>query len=99
MLTLRPGDPLFPRALHAIRPEVEVLYALGDLTLLDRPIVAIVGSREPTTYGIKVAYEAAREAARAGLVVVSGMARGLDARAHRGALDGGGKTIAVLGCG
>jgi DNA processing protein len=97
--TLRPGDPLFPKALVAIRPEVEVLYALGDLSLLERPIVAIVGSREPTNYGIKVAYEAAREAARAGLVVVSGMARGLDARAHRGALDGGGNTIAVLGCG
>ena len=76
-----------------------MLYALGDLELLERPIVAIVGSREPTSYGITVAYEAAREAARAGLVVVSGMARGLDARAHRGALDGGGKTIAVLGCG
>jgi len=76
-----------------------VLYALGDLTLLERPVVAIVGSREPTAYGIKVAYEAAREAARAGLVVVSGMARGLDARAHHGALDAGGKTIAVLGCG
>jgi DNA processing protein len=99
VLTLHPGDPLFPKALGAIRPVVEVLYALGDLTLLDRPIVAIVGSREPTNYGIKVAYEAAREAARAGLVVVSGMARGLDARAHRGALDGGGTTIAVLGCG
>lgn len=99
VITLHPGDPLFPKALIAIRPEVEVLYALGDLTLLERPIVAIVGSREPTNYGIKVAYEAAREAARAGLVVVSGMARGLDARAHRGALDGGGKTIAVLGCG
>jgi DNA processing protein len=99
VLTLRPGDALFPKALLTIRPEVEVLYALGDLTLLERPIVAIVGSREPTNYGITVAYEAAREAARAGLVVVSGMARGLDARAHRGALDGGGKTIAVLGCG
>jgi DNA processing protein len=99
VLTLRPGDPQFPKALLAIRPEVEVLYALGDLTLLERPIVAIVGSREPTGYGITVAYEAAREAARAGLVVVSGMARGLDARAHRGALDGGGATIAVLGCG
>ena len=99
VLTLRPSDPQFPKALLAIRPEVEVLYALGDLSLLDRPIVAIVGSREPSGYGIAVAYQAAREAARAGLVVVSGMARGLDARAHRGALDGGGKTIAVLGCG
>ena len=97
--TLRPGDPRFPKQLLTIRPRPKVLFACGDLGVLDQPIVAIVGSRRPTRYGIKVAYEAAREAARAGLVVASGLARGLDARAHRGALDGGGKTIAVLGCG
>jgi DNA processing protein len=99
VVTLRPEDPLYPKTLGAVRPAVDVLYALGDVSILDQPMVAIVGSRQPTPYGIKVAYEAAREAARAGLVVVSGLARGLDARAHRGALDGGGKTIAVLGCG
>ncbi len=97
--TLRLGDPRFPKRLLTIRPQPKVLFACGDLGVLDQPIVAIVGSRHPTRYGIKVAYEAAREAARAGLVVASGLARGLDARAHRGALDGGGKTIAVLGCG
>lgn len=96
---LRPGDPLFPLALLAVRPQPEVLYARGDLTLLARPLVAIIGSRTPTTYGTRVAYQAAEAAARAGLVVVSGMARGLDTRAHRGALDAGGKTIAVLGSG
>jgi len=92
-------DPRFPRALLLLERPPERLYARGDLSALDLPAAAIVGSRQPTNYGIRVAYEAAREAARAGLVVVSGLARGLDARAHRGALDGGGKTIAVLGCG
>jgi DNA processing protein len=96
---LRLDDARYPACLRALTHPPATLYARGDLSVLERPCVAIVGSREPTPYGIKVAYEAAREAARAGLVVVSGMARGLDARAHRGALDGGGSTIAVLGCG
>ena len=96
---LRPDDARYPAGLHVLTHPPALLYARGDLSVLERPCVAIVGSRQPTAYGIKVAYEAAREAARAGLVVVSGMARGLDARAHRGALDGGGRTIAVLGCG
>jgi DNA processing protein len=96
---LRPGDARYPTTLRVLARPPAVLYARGDLAVLDEPCVAIVGSRDPTPYGIKVAYEAARAAARAGLVVASGMARGLDARAHRGALDGGGRTIAVLGCG
>lgn len=96
---LCPDDPHYPAGLHALNHPPAKLYARGDLSVLGKPSVAIVGSRQPTAYGIKVAYQAAREAARAGLVVVSGMARGLDARAHRGALDGGGLTIAVLGCG
>jgi DNA processing protein len=98
-LVLHPDDARYPAGLRVLAKPPDVLYARGDLSVLDRPCVAIVGSRHPTSYGIKVAYEAAREAARAGLVVVSGMARGLDARAHRGALDGGGRTVAVLGCG
>jgi DNA processing protein len=96
---LRPDDPDFPRSLLTVRSPPDVLYARGDLSLLTGRLVAIVGSRTPTTYGTRVAYRAAQAAARAGLVVVSGMARGLDTRAHRGALDGGGKTIAVLGSG
>jgi DNA processing protein len=98
-VVLERGDARYPRNLHVLADPPDVLYARGDLSVLDAPCVAIVGSREPTAYGIAVAYQAAREAARAGLVVVSGMARGLDARAHRGALDGGGRTVAVLGCG
>jgi DNA processing protein len=96
---LRRDDPRFPLSLLAVRPQPEVLYARGDLALLEQRLVAIIGSRTPTTYGSRVAYQAAQAAARAGLVVVSGMARGLDTRAHRGALDAGGKTIAVLGSG
>ena len=96
---LTPDDPPYPKSLLALEEPPKVLYARGDLSVLDQPIAAIVGSRQPTNYGIKIAYEAAREAARAGIVVVSGLARGLDGRAHRGALDAGGRTIAVLGSG
>jgi DNA processing protein len=92
-------DPLFPKSLLVLRDPPKALFALGDLELLGRRLVAIVGSRTPTNYGSRVAYRAAQAAAQAGLVVVSGMARGLDTRAHRGALDSGGKTIAVLGSG
>ena len=96
---LERDDPDFPKSLLVIRDQPERLYALGDVELLRRDIVGIVGSRHPTPYGMRVAYAAAQAAARAGLVVVSGMARGLDSKAHRGALDAGGGTIAVLGSG
>ena len=92
-------DGRFPKSLLLLREPPEALWAIGDLALLGGRMVAIVGSRTPTPYGARVAYDAAHAAARAGLVVVSGMARGLDTRAHRGALDAGGKTIAVLGSG
>lgn len=92
-------DPQFPKSLLLLQDPPRALYALGDLALLGRRLVAIVGSRTPSAYGARVAYEAAQAASRAGLVVVSGMARGLDTRAHRGALDAGGQTIAVLGSG
>jgi len=96
---LERDDPAFPKSLLVVQPQPARLYALGDVSLLGRAIVGIVGSRTPTPYGLRVAYAAAQAAARAGLVVVSGLARGLDARGHRGALDAGGKTIAVLGSG
>ena len=96
---LAQDDPLFPKSLLVLHDPPKALHALGDVSLLGRRLVAIVGSRTPTPYGIRVAYHAAQVAAQAGLVVVSGMARGLDTRAHRGALDAGGKTIAVLGSG
>src|SRR6185437_1321643 len=67
--------------------------------LLGRPSVAVVGARACSSYGRSVARMLGRELAAAGLVVVSGMARGIDAEAHRGALDAHGLTVAVLGCG
>jgi len=99
MRVLRRGEDGYPRALLAAERPPEQLWADGELALLERPLVAVIGSRHPTPYGVRIAYEAARALAEAGAVVVSGMAIGLDARAHRGALDAGGGTVAVLGTG
>ena len=71
----------------------------GRPTLLARPAVAVVGARSCSAYGAQVARELAQSLAAAGVVVVSGLARGVDAEAHRGALAAGGLTVAVLGCG
>ncbi len=96
---LVPGDLDFPAALGIIPDPPPVIFVLGSTTLLDRPSVAIVGSRDHTFYGAEVCRSLAREAAWAGVVVVSGMARGLDATAHAAALEAGGGTIGVLGNG
>jgi DNA processing protein len=71
----------------------------GEPELLLRPCVAVVGARACSPYGAQVARRLSRELAAAGLVVVSGLARGIDGEAHRGALEAGGVTVAVLGCG
>ncbi len=92
------GDPDFPAALVEIPDPPAVLYAWGDITLLTRPCVAFVGSRNHTSYGAEAArILATAVAARA--VVVSGMARGIDGIAHAAALDAGGASIGVLGNG
>ncbi|HXE58488.1 MAG TPA: DNA-processing protein DprA [Gemmatimonadales bacterium] len=96
---LLPADPGFPPTLREIPEPPAVLFALGDLDLLRRPAVAVVGSRDHTPYGAEVARRIGAAAARGGIVVVSGMARGLDAVAHTAALDAGGSTIGVLGNG
>jgi len=93
------GDDRFPAVLSEIPDPPLCLFALGNLQLLERPAVAIVGSRDHSHYGAEVCRALARAAADAGLVVVSGMARGLDAVAHAGALDATGGTIGVLGNG
>ncbi|HEV8597779.1 MAG TPA: DNA-processing protein DprA [Gemmatimonadales bacterium] len=96
---LLPEDPDFPEMLASIPDPPTYLFLQGNLALLERPAVAIVGSRDHTRYGAEVCRAVARAAAEAGLVVVSGMARGLDAIAHWGALDAKGDTIGVLGNG
>ena len=94
-------DPTFPRLLAAIHDPPATLFLRGSAAprLLDQPAVAVVGARACSSYGRSVARSLARDVASAGLVVVSGMARGIDGDAHRGALEGGGPTVAVLGCG
>lgn len=98
-VVLTPADPAFPRSLRTIPDAPTLLFATGDLDLLDRPAVAIVGSRSHSRYGEEVCRHFAGGLARAGLVIVSGMARGLDAIAHHACLDAGGGTVGVLGNG
>jgi DNA processing protein len=93
------GDEAYPERLRHIPDPPIILWMRGRAELLSAPAVAIVGSRTATPAGLSVATRLGRELADAGLVVVSGMARGVDAAAHRGAIDGTGRTIAVLGCG
>jgi DNA processing protein len=99
--SVRRRDPAFPPLLAAIHDPPPQLYLRGsaDPALLGAPAVAVVGARSCSSYGRSVARSLGRDLAAAGLVVVSGMARGIDGEAHRGALDGGGTTVAVLGCG
>lgn len=94
------SDPAFPVRLRAIHDPPVGLFVRGDgaLGLLGRPSVAIVGARACSAYGTSVAASLAREVAAAGVVVISGLARGVDGAAHRGAIEGG-TTVAVLGCG
>jgi len=90
-----------PELLRQIHDPPRTLFLRGgaDVEVLWRPAVAIVGARACSTYGAQVARMLGRELAASGLVVVSGLARGVDGEAHRGALDAGGVTVAVLGCG
>ena len=96
---LIPPDADYPAALRHIQEPPPVLFLLGQPKLLLQPAVAIVGSRDHSSYGAAVCRSIATTAAEAGITVVSGMARGLDAVAHTGALDAGGATIGVLGNG
>ena len=95
------SEPAFPDLLRAIHDPPPGLYirGRGTVEVLARPCVAIVGARACSGYGRAVARTLAHELAAAGVVVVSGLARGVDGEAHRGALAAGGPTVAVLGCG
>ncbi len=90
------GQPGYPAYLAAIPAVPRVLYVKGSILPADERAVALVGTRHPTAYGRKVAKALGESLARAGVTVVSGLARGIDGIAHRGALDGGGRTLAVL---
>jgi DNA processing protein len=92
-------DPEYPPMLLEIIDPPLVLHVRGDASLLAKPSVALVGSRRASPYAINAAQALARQLASAGLAIVSGLARGVDAAAHQGTLEAGGKTIAVLGTG
>lgn len=98
-LTLESSE--FPEVLHTIPQPPKELYTLGANIndLLSRPCVTVVGSRKVSAYGKTVTTQLARELARAGVVIISGLALGVDALAHKAALEAGGLTIAVLPCG
>ena len=95
----RPGDDRYPEALTELSRPPGVLWSIGDWRVLQPPVVAMVGTRAATPYGERVTRELAGALARAGACIVSGMALGIDAAAHRAALDAGGRTVAVLGTG
>jgi len=91
-------SPAYPENLHHLYDPPPVLFCLGDTSLLGKTGVGIVGARRATSYGLKVSYNFAKELALAGVVIISGLARGIDGEAHRGALATG-TTVAVLGSG
>jgi len=108
----RRGDATYPPSLEDLPIPPEQLYVLGDPATLNAPRVAIVGTRAPTDYGLRITRAIAGELARAGACVISGMARGVGAKAHRSggaggtdaraprrALEAGGRTVAVMGTG
>ena len=93
------SDPRYPALLREIFDPPILLFARGRLELLQPFHFAVVGTRRPTPYGLAAAERLGADLARAGLTIVSGMARGIDTTAHKGALSAGGDTVAVLGCG
>jgi DNA processing protein len=99
MMPVAWSDAAYPAALSAIIDPPFVLWTRGVAAVLDRPAVAIVGSRAGSPYALAVAEQLAADLAARGIVIVSGLARGVDSAAHRGALAGGGPTMAVLGSG
>lgn len=92
-------DSAYPLRLAEIYDPPLVLFTRGSLVEADHQAVALVGTRKPTAYGARMARNLAYELASRGITVVSGMAEGIDTAAHEGAMEAGGRTIAVLGCG
>jgi len=98
-LVVTSADPRYPQALRQIFDPPLLLFARGRVELLNTIALGVVGTRRPTPYGLAVAERLSGDLAHAGLTIASGMARGIDAAAHKGALTRGGDTVAVLGCG
>ena len=96
---LTPEDEAYPQRLLEIYDPPPVLWVRGNRALLNRAGIAVVGTRQPSPYGSGMAEIISRDLARRGVVVMSGMARGVDTCAHKGALDAGGSTVAVWGTG
>ena len=92
-------DPSYPERLREIPDPPVILYVNGELPVKNEKTISIVGTRRPTPYGRKVAEYLAGELARDGWIIISGMARGIDGIAHKKALESGGKSVGVLGCG
>ena len=92
-------EPEYPQTLLQIYDPPVLLYVRGDPQVLNLPSLSIVGTRRPTVYGTQMAQRLGRELAARGLVIVSGLARGIDAIAHQGAMDAHGRAIGVLGTG
>jgi DNA processing protein len=93
------ADPDYPERLREIFDAPPLLWIRGDATLLAKPAIAVVGTRHPTPYGSGMSEMLSRDLAARGLIVLSGMARGVDTSAHKGALAAKGKTVAVWGTG
>jgi DNA processing protein len=98
-ILVTPEDEEYPERLREIYDPPVVLWVRGDATLLSRPGIAVVGTRQPSPYGAGMAELLSRDLANRRLVILSGMARGVDTAAHKGAVEAGGKTVAVWGTG
>jgi DNA processing protein len=96
---LTPEDAAYPERLREIYDPPAVLWIRGDVGLLSRPGIAVVGTRQPSPYGAGMAELLSRDLANRRVVILSGMARGVDTAAHKGAIEAGGKTVAVWGTG
>jgi DNA processing protein len=96
---LTPEDEAYPERLREIYDPPAVLWIRGDVTQLARPGIAVVGTRQPSPYGAGMAELLSRDLANRRLVILSGMARGVDTAAHKGAIEAGGRTVAVWGTG
>lgn len=93
------ADAHYPPHLRKLHDAPAVLYVRGQLMPEDERALSVVGTRRASPYGREAAYQLARQLAAHGTTVISGLAHGIDSQAHQGALDGGGRTLAVLGCG